>query len=151
MSRNSAAAATLGGLVEELRRDPRVGFQVVHAAFLPPHLERFGELDPPLPPALARALARGGVERLGRPQAAGLAAVRERRDVLITAPTASGKSLVFQLPALAEAVAGGPGRGLFLFPLKALGQDQRGKLRRLAAGGGPDDEPAGGEVYDGDK
>jgi DEAD/DEAH box helicase domain-containing protein len=150
MSRNSAAAATLGGLVEELRQDPRLGPQVVHAAFLPPHLERFGELDPPLPPALAGALARGGVERLWSHQAEGLAAVRERRDVLITTPTASGKSLVFQLPALAEAVAGGPGRGLFLFPLKALGQDQRGKLRRLAADAGLDDEQAACEIYDGD-
>jgi DEAD/DEAH box helicase domain-containing protein len=150
MSRNSAAAATLGGLVEELRQDPRLGRQIVHAAFLPPHLERFGELDPPLPPALAGALARGGVDRLWSHQAEGIAAVRERRDVLITTPTASGKSLVFQLPALAEAAAGGPGRGLFLFPLKALGQDQRGKLRRLAADAGLDEEQAGCEIYDGD-
>src|SRR6202040_857661 len=130
MSRNSAAAATLGGLVEELRRDPRLGPQVVHAAFLPPHVERFGELDPPLPPALAGALARGGVERLWSHQAEGIATVRERRDVLITTPTASGKSLVFQLP--------------------ALGQDQRGKLRRLAADAGLDNEQAGCEIYDGD-
>ena len=140
----------LGGLVEELRQDPRLGPQIVHAAFLPPHPERFGELDPPLPPALAGALARGGVDRLWSHQAEGIAAVRQRRDVLITTPTASGKSLIFQLPALAEAAAGGPGRGLFLFPLKALGQDQRGKLRRLAADAGLDDEQAGCEIYDGD-
>ncbi len=63
---------------------------------------------------------------------------------------ASGKSLVFQLPALAEAVNGGPGRGLFLFPLKALGQDQRAKLRRLAADAGLDAAEAGCEIYDGD-
>jgi DEAD/DEAH box helicase domain-containing protein len=150
MSRNSAAAATLGGLVEELRGDARLGSQIVHAAFLPPQVERFGELEPPLPPALAGALARGGVERLWSHQAEGIAAVRERRDVLVTTPTASGKSLIFQLPALAEAAAGGPGRGLFLFPLKALGQDQRGKLRRLAADAGLDDEQAGCEIYDGD-
>jgi DEAD/DEAH box helicase domain-containing protein len=150
MSRNIAAAATLGGLVEELRQDPRLGSQIVRAAFLPPQPERFGDLDPPLPEALAGALARGGVKRLWSHQAEGLAAVRRRRDVLITTPTASGKSLVFQLPALAEAAAGGPGRGLFLFPLKALGQDQRGKLRRLAADAGLDDGQAGCEIYDGD-
>ncbi len=150
MSRNIAAAETLGGLVEELREDARLGAQIVHAAYLPPQAASFGELDPPLPEALGAALARGGVARLWSHQAAGIAAVRRRRDVLITTPTASGKSLVFQLPALAEAAAGGPGRGLFLFPLKALGQDQRGKLRRLAADAGLDDEQAGCEIYDGD-
>jgi DEAD/DEAH box helicase domain-containing protein len=149
MSRN-IAAATLEGLVEELRQDPRLGSQIVHSAFLPPQPERFGELDPPLPAALAGALSRGGASRLWSHQAEGIAAVRRHRDVLITTPTASGKSLIFQLPPLAEAAAGGPGRGLFLFPLKALGQDQRGKLRRLAADAGFDDEQAGCEIYDGD-
>lgn len=156
MSRNSsparaaAGAATLGGLVEDLRQDPRLGPQIVHAAFLPPRPARFGELDPPLPAPLAAALARGGVARLWSHQAEGIAAVRRRQDVLITTPTASGKSLVFQLPALEAAAAGGPGRGLFLFPLKALGQDQRGKLRRLAEEAGLDAEQAGCEIYDGD-
>jgi DEAD/DEAH box helicase domain-containing protein len=150
MSRNSPAAATLGGLVEDLRQDSRLGQQIVHAAYLPPQTARYGELDPPLPEALAAALARGGVSRLWSHQAEGIAAVRRRQDVLITTPTASGKSLVFQLPALAEAAAGGPGRGLFLFPLKALGQDQRGKLRRLAEDAGLDAERAGCEIYDGD-
>jgi DEAD/DEAH box helicase domain-containing protein len=150
MSRNIVVAATLGGLVEDLRQDPRLGSRIVHTAFLPPQPERFGELDPPLPAALAGALACGGVSRLWSHQAEGIAAVRRRQDVLITTPTASGKSLVFQLPALAEAAAGGQGRGLFLFPLKALGQDQRGKLRRLAADAGLDDEQAGCEIYDGD-
>src|SRR5579863_6723054 len=151
MSRNSVAAAvTLSGLVEELRADSRLGPQIVHSAYLPAQAARHAELEPPLPAALAEALARGGVERLWCHQAAGVAAVRRRRDVLITTPTASGKSLVFQLPALAEAAAGGPGRGLFLFPLKALGQDQRGKLRRLAADAGLDEEQAGCEIYDGD-
>ena len=153
MSRNSVAAASLAGLVDDLRRDTRLGQQIVHAAYLPAQAARHCELDqldPPLPEALARGLRRGGIERLWSHQAEGLAAVARRQDVLITTPTASGKSLVFQLPALAEAVNGGPGRGLFLFPLKALGQDQRAKLRRLAADAGLDAAEAGCEIYDGD-
>lgn len=153
MSRNSPAAASLASLVDDLRHDSRLGQQIVHGAYLPPRPARHRELDqldPPLPGALTLALQRGGVPRLWSHQAEGLAAVGRRQDVLITTPTASGKSLVFQLPALAEAVNGGPGRGLFLFPLKALGQDQRGKLRRLAADAGLDADQAGCEIYDGD-
>jgi DEAD/DEAH box helicase domain-containing protein len=150
MRRNLSPAATLADLVVDLRQDDRLGPQIVHTAFLPAQEARYGDLDPPLPAPIAAALARGGVARLWSHQAAAVTAVRRREDVLVTTPTASGKSLVFQLPALAEAAAGGPGRGLFLFPLKALGQDQRGKFLRLAADAGLDGELAGCEIYDGD-
>ncbi len=123
-------------IVEDLRRDARVGPQLVDALYLPPAEARYGDLDPPLAPPLAAALRRSGVERLWSHQAAGLAAVRAGRDVLVTTPTASGKSLVFHLPVLEAAARGEPGRALFLFPLKALGQDQRGKLEALAAAAG---------------
>jgi hypothetical protein len=64
----------------------------------------------PLPPALAGALAARGVERLWSHQAEALSALAAGDDVLLTTATASGKSLVFQLPALAEALAGGRAR-----------------------------------------
>ncbi len=67
--------------------------------------------------------------------------------MLVTTPTASGKSLIFHLPVLMEAARQGPGRALFLYPLKALGWDQRGKLEELAAAAGVDLDCA---VYDGD-
>ncbi|HSG40954.1 MAG TPA: Zn-binding domain-containing protein, partial [Thermoanaerobaculia bacterium] len=51
---------------------------------------------------------------------------------------------------LEEAARGGPGHALFLFPLKALGQDQRGKLAKLAQEAGLPPEIAGCEIYDGD-
>src|SRR5262245_32315178 len=127
------AAGDLSSLVADLDADPKLGARLVHAAELPATAARFGVLDPPLPAPLAEALARGGVARLWSHQAEAIAAVRRGEDVLVTTPTASGKSLVFQVPPLEEALAGGPGRALFLFPLKALGQDQRGKFRDLAA------------------
>jgi DEAD/DEAH box helicase domain-containing protein len=153
MSRNLAAASGvsgLAGLIEELRRDARLGPQMAHVAHLPAEAARWGELDPALPAAVGGALGRAGVERLWWHQAEGIAAVRRGENVLVTTPTASGKSLVFQLPALEEAMRGGPGRGLFLFPLKALGQDQRAKFQRLAAESGLSADEAGCEIYDGD-
>ncbi|HEV8577599.1 MAG TPA: DEAD/DEAH box helicase [Thermoanaerobaculia bacterium] len=155
MPRNTAAPAVplsseLASLIEDLRFDPRLGPQLLYEAYLPATEAVYGELDPPLPEPIARALGRGGVPRLWRHQTEGIAAVRRGENVLVTTPTASGKSLIFQVPALEAATRGEPGHGLFLFPLKALGQDQRGKFLHLAqeAGLGPD--VAGCEIYDGD-
>ncbi len=144
-SPSAALAAVLAAA-----REGRLGRQLVHAAYLPASPARYGELDPPLAPELARGLAETGVTRLFSHQAEGIAAVRRGESVLLTTPTASGKSLVFQVPPLEEALRGGPGRALYLFPLKALGQDQRGKLRRLAEAAGLSPEVAGCEIYDGD-
>jgi len=143
-------ALDFGALVADLGVDPRLGARIVHAAELPAVPARYGTLDPPLPAPLAAALARGGVARLWSHQTEAIAAVRRGEHVLVTTPTASGKSLVFQVPPIEEALAGGHGRALFLFPLKALGQDQRGKFRDLAAACGLSAEEAGCEIYDGD-
>ena len=136
--------------MSDLEADPKLGARIVHAENLPAVPARFGTLDPPLPEPLRQALARGGVSRLWSHQTEAIAAARRGEHVLVTTPTASGKSLVFQVPPLEEALAGGPGRALFLFPLKALGQDQRGKFRDLAAACGLTPEEAGCEIYDGD-
>ncbi|MES1240894.1 MAG: DEAD/DEAH box helicase, partial [Acidobacteriota bacterium] len=147
MARN---AADLTDLLEELQQDPKLAKQLVHSTHLPASVAVYRDLDPALPEPLSRALAGGGVPQLWSHQAEGIAAVRRGENVLVTTPTASGKSLIFQVPALEEAARGGPGHGLFLFPLKALGQDQRGKLCKLAEEAGLPPEIAGCEIYDGD-
>src|SRR6185436_9848128 len=152
MPRNSQLAAppSFPDLIDELRRDAKLGPQLTYAAYLPGSDPVYAELDPPLPGPLAQTISRGGVPRLCSHQAEGIAAVRRGENVLITTPTASGKSLVFQLPVLEEAARGGSGHGLFLFPLKALGQDQRGKLVHLAEEAGLTPDVAGCQIYDGD-
>ncbi|HKH49456.1 MAG TPA: DEAD/DEAH box helicase [Thermoanaerobaculia bacterium] len=150
MPRNAPAAAlpSFPDLIDDIRADAKLGRQLSYAAYLPGSEPVYAELDPPLPGPLAQAISRGGVPRLWSHQAEGIAAVRRGENVLITTPTASGKSLVFQVPVLEEAARGGSGHGLFLFPLKALGQDQRGKLVHLAEEAGLSSEIC--EIYDGD-
>ncbi|MDH3745694.1 MAG: DEAD/DEAH box helicase, partial [Acidobacteriota bacterium] len=126
----------VSNIVEGLEASSRFAPQLVETIYLPPTPERFGVLEPPLPEELGRSLAAVGVSRLWTHQADGLTALRRGENVLITTPTASGKSLVFQLPVLEEALAGGPGRALFLYPLKALGRDQLGKLEMMASTAG---------------
>jgi DEAD/DEAH box helicase domain-containing protein len=153
MPRNRLASALspvsdLGPLIDDLRLDAKLGPQLLYTTHLPGSEARYGELE--LPESISRALGRGGVPRLWTHQTEGIAAVRRGENVLVTTPTASGKSLVFQVPPLEEAARGGPGHGLFLFPLKALGQDQRGKFLRLAEAAGLPPDVAGCEIYDGD-
>ncbi|HMB55084.1 MAG TPA: DEAD/DEAH box helicase, partial [Thermoanaerobaculia bacterium] len=163
---------------EAVRAHPKLGGELIHTLHLDAVAERSAVVEPPLPEALAAAVARsiGRLHRIDEPrqgepltlwahQAEALAAARGGEDVLVTTPTASGKSLVFQLPVLEEAMAGRPGRALFLFPLKALGQDQKAKFEQLAALAGlsdgrgekrkkksdPDDpHVASCRIYDGD-
>ncbi|HYP48072.1 MAG TPA: DEAD/DEAH box helicase [Thermoleophilaceae bacterium] len=88
------------------------------------------ELPQDLQPALLEALARTGIERLWSHQADALEAAR-RGNVMVTTGTASGKSLAFNLPVL-DTLAGDIGaRAFYLYPTKALAQDQARKLSQL--------------------
>src|SRR6476469_667676 len=107
MPRNAAASvvlpagSTLGPLIEELSRDAKLGPQLLYTTHLPGSEARYGDLD--LPESISRALGRGGVPRLWTPQTEGIETVRRVENVLVTTPTASGKSLFFQVPPLEEA------------------------------------------------
>jgi len=81
---------------------------------------------------LTNALRSRGVEALYTHQAQALEAIRARRNVCVVTPTASGKTLCYNLPVL-DAVARDPtARALYLFPTKALAADQLVELRALA-------------------
>jgi DEAD/DEAH box helicase domain-containing protein len=99
----------------------------------------------PLPDELAPAArAAAGVPSLYAHQAATWDAVRRREHVLVTTGTASGKTLAFNLPILDTLARDPKSRVLYLYPTKALAQDQ---FRTLAGYGLPGLRPA---IYDGD-
>ncbi|MBZ0113395.1 MAG: DEAD/DEAH box helicase, partial [Thermoanaerobaculia bacterium] len=141
------APSPMTARVEALKAQPRLGSRIQHHVYLAGQEARTAPLSPPLPASVEGALEALGVSPLWDHQTAGLRAVREGANVLVTTPTASGKSLIFQLPILEEAANGGPGRALFLYPLKALGQDQKARFEELASLAEVD---ASCEIYDGD-
>ncbi|MGH9797964.1 MAG: DEAD/DEAH box helicase, partial [Candidatus Polarisedimenticolia bacterium] len=100
---------------------------------MPGREARFAAPAAPLPAPLAAALADLGIPALYAHQAAALDRIRAGRDTLTVTPTASGKSLIYLLPTF-EAALRGPGRrALYLFPYKALAQDQLQGIEELAA------------------
>ena len=100
-------------------------------------------VPPDLHPALARALAESGVDELYSHQAETLASAA-RGHTIVTTGTASGKSLAFNLPVLDTLSRDRSARALYLYPTKALAQDQARALHALKL---PALRPA---IYDGD-
>ncbi len=102
-----------------------------------------------LPQRLAELLKGEGIDQLYSHQADSYDAVRAGRDVVISTGTASGKSLCYHLPVLAEMIEHPDSRALYLFPAKALAYDQLGNLQRMVEESGLADvaRPA---CYDGD-
>lgn len=86
-----------------------------------------------LPPAIGEALQCRGITRLYRHQSEAWRAAQDGENLLLATPTASGKSLCYLLPVLAAARHGG--KSLFLFPTKALAQDQVAELIELSTAG----------------
>ncbi|MGD8688223.1 MAG: DEAD/DEAH box helicase, partial [Syntrophobacterales bacterium] len=110
--------------IEYLKTAPLPGARLVHHEFIPSGGVIYGNLDPPLAPPLRSALAKEDITRLYQHQAEGLSRFRNGENVVIATPTASGKSLIYNL-ALVELLSEEKnGHGLYLFPLKALAQDQ---------------------------
>lgn len=136
-------------LVDRLLSHEGLGAKVAHHRRIEGTSATYGEPRDPLSHELKQALESRGIARLYTHQAEALDAARAGRNVLAVTPTASGKTLVFALPVL-EAVRRDPGtRALFLYPTKALAQDQLAGFRDLAMALGPFQVPRF-EIYDGD-
>ena len=88
---------------------------------------------PALHPALAAALRAQGIDALYTHQAVAWQHVRAGRHPLVVTGTASGKTLCYNLPVLDRLLHDPAARALYLFPTKALAQDQAEALRRLVA------------------
>ena len=94
----------------------------------------FAPLPSELRPDLVTALAGRGIERLYSHQADAYEAVRKGRHLVVVTPTASGKTLCYNLPVLQRLLENPEKRALYLFPTKALAQDQLAELSALKHG-----------------
>ena len=120
------------------------GEEIAYSGVEPPREPKLEPLPDDLDPRVTSALVATGVTALYRHQAETWEAARRGENVVVTTGTASGKSLAFNLPVL-DAVARDPRtRALYLYPTKALSQDQARSLAELRLKGL---RPA---IYDGD-
>ncbi len=120
--------------------------QVAHVEDLPARGPTPGAPARPLTPELAGRLRELGVDGLYSHQARAIDAARAGRSVIVATPTASGKSLCYHLPVLEALIGDRSATALYIFPTKALAQDQAASLERLA----PADRRIWCGIFDGD-
>ena len=122
----------LGRILDDLLTSPTTGPCITatrHFAPRPPVLAPF---PPSLDPRIAEALRARGIHDLYAHQARAWELVEKGHHVVVVTPTASGKTLCYNLPALQCLVHQPDARILYLFPTKALAQDQLAELEELA-------------------
>lgn len=98
---------------------------------IPAQPARYADFPEGIDPRIPQVLAKRGIHRLYTHQAASLAATNEGRDVVVVTPTASGKTMCYNLPVLSAILQNPDARALYLFPTKALSQDQVSELYSL--------------------
>src|SRR5687767_9032402 len=99
---------------------------------------------------LREALKSRGIEQLYTHQTLAIEHALTPRNVVVTTPTASGKTLCYNAPVLSAILRDASTRALYLFPTKALAQDQLAELHELSNVLSGDDTSIGVFTYDGD-
>ena len=121
----------LSQLLEKLKGDPYFMENVTAWRTIPSRSAQYapwpGDIDPRLPDALKKH----GVHQLYTHQAACMEAAKNGEDYVVVTPTASGKTLCYNIPVLSAILKNTDARALYLFPTKALSADQVSELYEL--------------------
>ena len=115
---------TLNSLLSHWRADPQTGPNFSAWETLPPRRADLRPVPADLPPPLADMLTAQGIFELYSHQSEAWTRVRAGENVVLATGTASGKTLGYNLPVLAALLEDESARALYLFPTKALTQDQ---------------------------
>jgi DEAD/DEAH box helicase domain-containing protein len=133
--------------LDRLRQQRWYTCQITGIEPLPSRAPTYAEPDPPLPAPLANLVEKMRIPRLYSHQVELLKDARSGRNVIITTATASGKTLAFNLPVFETMLESRSATALYLYPMKAVTQDQLKVLKEFEQGLGLELNPA---VYDGD-
>lgn len=138
---------TLSEFVRTLRDDPRFMENVTEWRVLPAREARYASFPEELDARIVQVLQGRGIERLYTHQRQALDCALAGRDFVVVTPTASGKTLCYNLPVLNAILKDNAARALYLFPTKALSSDQVSELYSMVEALGADIKAF---TYDGD-
>jgi len=133
-------------IVKRLERDERFEDRIAHVEVLPVSPPVYGGLKKGLPECITKYLSKKGI-RLYTHQCDAIEKLRAGKNVIITTPTASGKTFAFTIPVFERMYSNKSATALYIYPTKALSNDQLKGLKEFENLSGIRVTPA---VYDGD-
>jgi DEAD/DEAH box helicase domain-containing protein len=131
-----------------LSASERLRSQLAFQKKLPAMQAKWADTRKPWPDSIRSVLKSSGITKLYRHQATAIDLIRDRRHVIVATPTASGKTLIYDLPVLEHFLSAPDETALYIFPLKALAQDQLQTFETLSSYLTPSRPTAA--IYDGD-
>ncbi len=121
----------LSQVLTQMENAPDLMRQVTAWQITPTREGSFADFPPGVDPRLVDVLKARGIERLFTHQAAAIEAAQRGENVVVVTPTASGKTLCYNIPVLNSLLQNPHSRAIYLFPTKALSQDQLDELHGL--------------------
>jgi DEAD/DEAH box helicase domain-containing protein len=122
---------SLTALLAHWRSDPSIFQNITEWRSIPARPARFASLPQDLHPRLRHVLETQGITHLYSHQFEAWEHIKRGRNIVIATGTASGKTLAYNLPTLNRLLSRENSKALYLFPTKALAQDQIKKLKEL--------------------
>jgi DEAD/DEAH box helicase domain-containing protein len=147
---SASTAQRIADLIGAVETTPDFRGTLAHRETLEPQLGQFAEKLPDGFEMLRPLLDRSGIQQLYTHQARAIEHIEAGDNVVLATPTASGKTLVYNLPMLKRALVDSNRRALYVFPLKALEWDQRRRLEDDLHELGSLASEIRVEIYDGD-
>ncbi len=143
----------LASLLDFWKRDPDTAPNLVAWQTLPPRPAQTHPFPTDLPAPVSQTLVAAGIHSLYSHQLEAWTHARAGENIILSTGTASGKTLAYNLPVFASLLQDGNARALYLFPTKALAQDQLSALSNYLSilhPLAPDRRPLIPSIYDGD-
>jgi DEAD/DEAH box helicase domain-containing protein len=141
-------ATDVNEYIQSLLGAKQLSSEVVFHTLLHEESATYQQLTHPLPSEIQNLLHHTGIKKLYKHQAQAIDHIRAGHHIVCATPTASGKTLIYNLPVLEKIQQNPHIRALYLFPLKALAQDQLKNFNELVARSS--EISASAKVYDGD-
>ncbi|MCB0282907.1 MAG: DEAD/DEAH box helicase [Calditrichae bacterium] len=121
----------LAQLIDYLSRDSEFQANLKKWSVIDAREGRYAPFPEKLDNRIADVLIAKGIKQLYTHQAESFAAVEQGKNIVVVTPTASGKTMTYNLPVLNHLISNPEARALYLFPTKALSQDQTNEVQDL--------------------